>query len=357
MLKKRQYNSPLIAFLTLISAIVLGTNAGCSAQASTLLIIPASKTTIVLPSETIPSEETAAKELQHYLAQITGSDCQIVAEKAGTALQGTAIYVGPTQFAKTHLTDKSTFADEEWAMQTSGDALILTGGRPRGTLYAVYHFLEDVCGVHWWTPWEETVPHTKVLSIPPLNKRGQPAFRYRDIHTLYANDGGRFMARMRLDRQGDTPVDAAYGGSRNYGPPYHVHTFYLPAYIDPQKYFPAHPDWFIGNGKNVPTAANSQLAMSNPEMRKEFLKLLLQNIRDSRKEALEKNLPPPTVFDVSQNDARVGFISGPEDEALVKANGGAESAILLSFINYLADGIKEEFPDVFISMASKHPPT
>jgi hypothetical protein len=339
--------SSFTILLALIFVLALEAIPGCAALASALQITATSKTIIVLPTQTIPSEETAAKELQHYISQITGSDCQIVPENQSANLSGKLIYVGPTQFAKTHLTDKSTFADEEWTMQTADNALILDGGRPRGTLYAVYHFLEDVCGVHWWNPWEETVPTQKVLSIPVLNRREKPSFRYRDIYTLYADDGGRFMARSRLDRQGDAPADAAYGGSRDYGPPYHVHTFFYPIYIDPAKYYPAHPDWFVGNGKDAPTVHNSQLAMSNPEMRKEFLKLLLENIRAANKDAIAKHLPPPDVYDISQNDNHVGFM-GPGDEQLVKENGGAESAILLSFINYLADGIKTEFPDVYL---------
>jgi hypothetical protein len=345
-MKLRHSNSLLkvlfsLALITLISSCA-------KAQQNSLEITAQKTTTIILPAQTIPSEETAAKELQHYLSQITGASCQIVPENQASGLTGNVIYVGPTQFAKIHLKGKSTFADEEWTMQTSGNSLILDGGRPRGTLYAVYHFLEDVCGVHWWTPWEETVPTQKVLSIPVLNRREKPSFRYRDIYTLYANDGGRFMARSRLDRQGDAPADAAYGGTRNYGPPYHVHTFFKSIYIDPEKYYPAHPDWFIIKGDGPPTVHNAQLAMSNPEMRKEFLKLLLENIRASQKEAIAKHLPPPDVYDISQNDNGIGFVSGPADKELVKKNGGAESAILLDFMNYLADGIKDEFPHVYL---------
>jgi hypothetical protein len=342
----RNWNSLLKVLFSLSLMTLIGSCA--KAQQNPIEISAQKETTIILPAQTIPSEETAAKELQHYLTQITGGNFNIVHENQITDLYGNVIYVGPTQFAKNHLTDKNTFADEEWTMQTSGNALILDGGRPRGTLYAVYHFLEDVAGVHWWTPFEETVPTQKVLSVPVLNRREKPSFRYRDIYTIYADDGGRFMARSRLDRQGDVPADATYGGTRNYGPPYHVHTFFKSIYIDPAKYYPAHPDWFIINGDGPPTVRNAQLAMSNPEMRKEFLKLLLENIRASQKEAIAKHLPPPDVYDISQNDNRVGFISGPADQELVKQNGGAESAILLDFINYLADGIKDEFPDVYL---------
>lgn len=325
--------------------LIILTFMGHTTHAAQFTISADSQTTIILPKQTILSEETAAEELQHYLSQMTGATYPIMRENQNLSAEGVAIHVGPTQFAKAHLKDKSTFESEEWAIQTTKNALILTGGQPRGALYAVYHFLEDICGVRWWNPWEESVPQQKVLSIPSLNKRSQPAFAYRDIYMLYGNDDGRFMARNRLNREGDASVSAKYGGSRNYGPPYHAHTFYK--ILSPEKYFETHPDWFHVPGGGAPTPRNSQLAMSNPEMRQEFLKLLREIIRESHHNAKENGLPVPDVFSVSQEDNPVSFITSA-DTGLLARNGGAESAILLDFVNYLADGIKDEFPDVYI---------
>ena len=133
---------------------------------------------------------------------------------------------------------------------------------------------------------------------------------------------------VSLDRDGDTPIAAKYGGSRAYGPPYQVHTFYF--ILDPKKYAKEHPDWFLVPGGGEPTLSNSQLAMSNPEMRAEFLRLLKEIIRKSNQAAKEKGLPAPDVFSVSQEDNMVKF-SGPNDAALVAENGGAESAIFAEF--------------------------
>jgi len=57
-------------------------------------------------------------------------------------------------------------------------------------------------------------------------------------------------------------------------------------------------------------------------------------------------LPPPDVYSVSQEDNRIGFVCD-DNKALVEKEG-SESAIVLDFVNYLADGIKDEFPDVYI---------
>jgi hypothetical protein len=333
------------AFLVALAATTatLGVLPACAAPPAAFVLSAKSKVSIALaPNASLP-EKTAAQELDDYLTKATGGDFTVVEEKGKVAAP--AIYVGNTAFAKAAGVDGSTLASEEWRIVTRDGNLILVGGGTRGTLYATYHFLEDVVGVRWWNPWEETVPKLGVLPIQAMDARGKPSFSYRDIYMTYGNDEGRFAIRNRLDRDGDAPIGAQYGGSRDYGPPYHVHTFYK--ILDHEKYFKNHPDWFLVPKGGPPTHVNSQLAMSNPEMRKEFLRLLKEIIRKSHQEAKEKGLPLPDVFSVSQEDNMVKF-SGPNDAALVAENGGAESAILLSFINYLADGIKDEFPNVYI---------
>jgi hypothetical protein len=68
---------------------------------------------------------------------------------------------------------------EEWRISINESRLILTGGRPRGTLYAVYRFLEDVLGVRWWSPWETYVPRQRDLCIATCELHGQPRFEAR----------------------------------------------------------------------------------------------------------------------------------------------------------------------------------
>ena len=334
------------------AAVSLGAFPACAAPFKSVKKAPSkaafawnakSRVSIALPKNATLPEKTAAQELDDYLTRITGGDFSVVPETGKVAAP--AIYVGDTAFAKKAGVNAKSLASEAWRIKTSSGSLILAGGGTRGTLYATYHFLEDVAGVHWWNPWEETVPSRRVLAVANMDVSGKPSFSYRDMYATYGADEGRFAARSRLDRDGDTPIAAKYGGSRAYGPPYQVHTFYF--ILDPKKYYAAHPDWFLVPGGGEPNLSNSQLAMSNPEMRKEFLRLLREIIRKSNRDAAAKGLSAPDVFSVSQEDNMVKF-SGPNDAALVAENGGAESAILLSFINYLADGIKDEFPNVYI---------
>ena len=48
------------------------------------------------------------------------------------------------------------------------------GGRPRGTLYAVYTFLEDVVSVRGWTASEGFIPTKPMLEVRELNVVGVP---------------------------------------------------------------------------------------------------------------------------------------------------------------------------------------
>jgi len=59
-------------------------------------------------------------------------------------------------------------------IRSKGNDLILAGGRPRGTLYAVYTFLEDVVGCRWWSSKVSTIPKKTAINTKGLNIRYVP---------------------------------------------------------------------------------------------------------------------------------------------------------------------------------------
>jgi len=253
------------------------------------------------------------------------------------------LFVGQTAFAKQHGLDAAKWGSEQWALRTVGDDLVLVGGRPRGTLYAVYHFLEDVVGVRWWNPFEEHVPRRPTLSVGPLDLKGRPTFRYREIYRVYAYDQGRFAARNRLNGRGFGPIDTAYGSGLYFGPPGGVHTFYN--YIPPKTYFQKHPEWFsLIDGKR--TSERAQLCLTNRELRDVVTEKLKGYIESGREAAKAAGRPAPVIFDISQNDW-YGPCACPACRALVEAEG-SEAGPLLDFLNHAADAIKNPYPEVRI---------
>ena len=310
--------------------------------AHALEVSKATPATVIAAKDATVAEQTAAREVADYLGKVTGAKVGLITEK--TALPpGNRIFVGPTGAAAKLGLDPARLGPEEWIVRTAGKDLYLVGGRPRGTLYAAYHFLEDVVGVRWWTPWEETVPSKPVLKVGSLNLSGTPAFRYRDIYMLYGHDGGRFAARNRLNREGDAAIESQYGGTLAYGPPYHVHTAFL--YFPPKEYFAQHPEWYsLIDGRR--TGDGAQLCWTNPELRQAFLAKLLGYIETSWAAAKAAGLPPPLVFSISQNDC-ANPCQCDRCQAIAKAEG-SEAGPLLDFVNFMADAVKGKYPEVFI---------
>jgi len=312
------------------------------ARAATLAVDGRPQGVIVLAADHTLAEGTAAEELSTYLGKVTGGEFR-KADEAAIPEGQTRVFVGLTEFAAANGVDVAAMGPEEWVMRTVGDDLILAGGRPRGTLYAVYRFLEDVVGVRWWNPWEDHVPSQPTLKVAELDERGKPVLRYRDIYMLYGNDGGRFAARNRLNRDGDARIAAEYGGGMDYGPPYHVHTLNL--YFPPDEYLGTHPEWFsLIDGERK--GERTQLCLTNQALRDAFVEKLTAYIESTRASAAEEGRPAPVVFDVSQNDW-AGPCQCDNCQAIATAEE-SEAGPLFDFINYLADAIKDDHPDVYI---------
>ena len=76
---------------------------------------------------------------------------------------------------------------------------MLAGGRPRGTLYAVYEFLERPIGCHWLDRETEIVPSRPTLAVDALDVRAKPWFWIRHVSspTGSPKDHWLFLVRNR----------------------------------------------------------------------------------------------------------------------------------------------------------------
>jgi len=294
---------------------------------------------LALSSSAIPSERTAAEELSSYLERVTAASFPIVSE---SRVEGgnPAIWIGPTAMSRRLGIDEKRLGPEEWRIRTDGEHLVLVGGRPRGTLYAVYRFLEDFVGVRWWTPFEETVPRRLDLSLGEIDVGGQPAFVYRDIHGVRGPHV--FHARNRANGHYSF-LSTAYGGNEGYGPPYHVHTFFQ--YVPPDEHFESHPE-FYSEIEGVRSAERSQLCLTNDALLDVVEAQLRRHIEASRREAEREHAVPPRLFDFSHNDWGRPCTCTPCTE-LVEREGG-QAGPHVRFINRLAGRIAEDYPDVYL---------
>ena len=315
---------------------------------------------IVLPANATDVEKTAAKELQHYLREITGSASSMITE--GVAVDS-AIYLGSTKFAKENnvtYTDKNGMG-EGWTIKAIGNRLVITGGEARGTLYGVYHLLEDVFGVHWWNMWEEYIPEMDDAVLPyDFESSGEPVFADRGI---YSNETLSTLYYARNRQNGWTSnAPQAYGGEEDFTRPYHVHTFnhYYPAFYtapssaysakwkdamnpDGVDFFIEHPEWYSYSKARGERISYGQMCMSNEELIADFREKALLAIQISYEDADAAGKDRPSYISITPNDLG-GLCECEACEASTAIHG--KSGHLLVFVNKIAERVAEVYPEI-----------
>jgi len=313
------------------------------AQNDTLHLAQNGKTSYVisLANDAIPAEKTAANELQKYFQQVTGTSISIESENAVPS-SAPQIYVGAGDHVKVLLPhqDWASLGSDGIVIKTVGKNLVIAGGRPRGTLYAVYQFLEDAAGCRWWTPTENSIPHKSTFDVPEQNVVYVSPFNYREHYTSEVKDPV-FATIMRENGNAQSQT-AEWGG--HYTILGFVHTF--SKLLPPEKYFKDHPDWYSDPANDdkpctaaskMPAAQGTQLCVSNPAVVDEMTKQALAWIKQN---------PEAGYISISQNDNR-HFCQDPADVALAEKEGSQEGPIL-NFVNQVAERIHQQYPDFLV---------
>ena len=282
-----------------------------------------------------PHEQTAIQELSAYLGKRVAGTVRIGGR------DGVVFRVGDTALARREGLLSAQLPPEKWVVRSFGNEVLLNGGGPRGALFAVYHFLEDCCGVRWWSEFEEDVPPPGPLDLPPLDLQGRPVFAYRDIYrSQQGPKSARFERHVRMNAHGGADL----GGAYCFGPPNFCHTFDW--YLNADRYMKDHPEWFsLRKGQRVGGQRSGQLCLTNPEVKDEMLKRLLANIEKGMERARKNGVEPPRIYDISHNDNRA-YCECDRCQAAAEKYG--LSGVNLNFVNALAAEVAKKYPDVLL---------
>ena len=326
-------------------------------EAQTLSELGQPRATVVVAADAPAPVRHAADELRYFLSRVTGGTFSL---RHTQSPEGTNLLVGP-QAARLREPGFTTdgLGEEGIVLRTLGQDVILAGGAPRGTLYAVFTFLEDHVGCHWWTPAASHIPQQPNLKIPQLNFRYVPRLEYRDMSFLHTAEAD-FSVRNKLNGHhhrlfydnsfNNIGQDSSRGG-RKYAyirsDKWGSHGWWT--LIEPEVYFKDHPEWFaLINGKRThvsPQYPISNLCLTNESMRAELTK----NVRL----ALRWN-PHATVISIAQPDD-----AGPPNRcecetcAAVEEEGNP-SELVVRFVNAVAADLQAQFPDVAVSTLAYH---
>jgi hypothetical protein len=330
----------------MVLALVVAMSVG-AAFAGELVIADKGKSdyVIAIPSSASNQERFVGGELASHLEKMSGVKFEVATENtlpAGKKI----ISIGNTSFSQKAGIDQSKLQDEAIIIRTTSEGnLILSGGRLRGTMFAVYDFLEKQLGCHWFDEYTFEVPKKDRIVISELNLKYHPYFMFRRSSANIIVDQTAWEIFLLRNQGSDGPYLTGYDAI---GAPVACHSFEFYA-----KNFPEGKTEFYAmdeKGVRLKPAGSSgpDFCLTNPEVVKNVTASLKNYILNDRARYATYGFPPPPIYDISQNDgSQMYFCLCPSCKEVIKKYG-AQSGLLLHFINQIADNIKDEFPDVYI---------
>ena len=295
------------------------------------------------------AESFAAQELVDFLKRSTGAALPIVKE---ADLRGRkAVYVGQTHFAAKQGIAFATLGPDEWVVRAVEGNLIIAGGRPRGTLYGVYEFLERVVGVCFLDAHTEHVPSKPTLTVAgDLAIRQTPAFFRREIYMVRPRQPKHslFQVRRKINAfaNADHSLEPKLGFAVRFGSPYSTHSHHRYT-----KSFPTDkPDYYALTEKGTRTGPGpqGQVCMSHPEVRKLFAARMREFIKQDREQITKagRGEPFPRVYDLTPNDNQNKCVC--DRCKAMAAKYGAYSGVVLEFTNAIAEDIARDYPEILV---------
>ena len=292
------------------------TDNGIPLDAFTIGGVDITSFTLVVQQGGAACVRNSADELVEYLEQATGYRIE---EKASEH----EIVIGVTDRDTPAVTEARAKVElDGYTMLEDGGKLYITGSCDRGTMYGVYDFLEDYLGVRFFAADTTVIVNQASAEIPAgFSKLHNPAFELRDTYWYdmrYKQDFANH-SKDNSFYDNSTPVPDIGGGVGYAGR--FVHTFSL----------------LTGGTTHT---GNVQPCLTDEEV----YATVLANVR-----AWLDDNPEATIISVSQNDsdAGVGGCQCANCKAINDAEG-SEMGSLLTFVNRIANDIKDDYPGVYV---------
>ena len=306
---------------------------------------------INIPEKASEAEKFAKKELETFLAKITGT--KVNGLLPGKILLGTPKSRKdlPAKVVKKLAQSKN---DAFYLYAPSGEVLYIAGKDPRCVLYGVHELLEKL-GVHFFYPGElgEVIPQKKNLSLSKVDDYQNASFQFRTFNVCGTSSnfpstfiwmarnkmhvgGGRDwqlpMYRTKADKQKfrDMLGIGNYAGGHEWA-----------VRAIPVSMYKEHPEYFIlRKGKRV-WQGRVERCYSNPEVKRLAVEYY--------KNALRKD--PAAKISIIAHDASDAFCECENCKKLGTYNGKFSiSNLFHGFKKEVMDEVIKEFPDAVIEI-------
>ena len=300
---------------------------------------------IVIAEDAIASEIYAAKEFQSHYEQASGTKMPIV--KCTDRGDG-HVYIGSggTMASSEVGFAVEGFGPEDLRIIIRDNNIAIAGGRPRGTLYGVYSFLEEYLGVRFLTPDHTYIPQVADWRVVgPVDSFYHPPLAYRFCDYAGPEYSAEFATRVRANHH-DHGV--TFGGKSGISLINHTFCEVMPT----SKYGKEHPEYYsMINGERLSQVENdwyeTQLCLTNPDVLRIFTEHILDELKSS---------PETKSVAVAQNDSLIdvnNYCQCP-DCAAIDEREGTPMGSVLSFVNNVADRVAKSHPGVVVGTLAYH---
>lgn len=277
------------------------------------------------------SEATAAETLQSYLYEIGNVNLPIITDEQ--APEDFEIIIGKTNREGNEFTvDRDTLGDEGVYIKTIGNNIVISGGELRGTLYAVYTFLENYLDCRWFSKDLTVIPEAESIMIPTdIDYQYKPSLEYRDTSWMNIRDKEWSLAN-KLNSLVRAPInDSSIGGGIGYAGSA-SHSLERGRLISDADYeeFPEIMAFGVQSG---------ELTKNHPCLSSEkTYEIVLNNVYNwldtySDRQIVSVTHPDNTDYCVC------------DDCSAVYEEEGSTAGMMIRFVNRIADDVAEHYPD------------
>lgn len=307
------------------------------------------KATVVYSEGASESLIAAADFMAATLERMSGSNGVRTAVKGGSE-SGFSIYVGMA--ANSAAIDLSDVKDDGYRLEIKPEGIYIVGKTDDAARNGVYDFLETHLECMYVSPENTYVPLCPTVKLALEEKTVNPTITWRKVYQYESVQNGWY-ERLKMNgtivKEGENSIELY----NEWGTWCHSSFEFVP----PEKYFDEHPEYyakFLGKrryqfnvlGRTFPT----HLCYTNEEVYQIAEAELVKRI--------EAN-PEVKFWDFSIMDTYFATCRCKECKKFNK-EAGSEMGTLLAFLNRLADAIKDDYPDVYLSTLAyqrvKNPP-
>ena len=281
---------------------------------------PLDSYTIIIPAAALAGERDVADLLSEVITRATGVTLPVATDD--TPATDYEIVIGQTNRDTDKVaTARAEIKNDGYAMVVDGTRLYITGNLPRGGVYGVYTFMEDYLGARFCSDTYMTLHDGEVKDIPAdLYRVDSPYFFSRDTfwyHILHPRRPTKLNGRNAVkSNHWDMPD---LGGGVTYAGRF------------------VHSIWELAE---IPHEIGVQPCLTDEGV--------YETVRRNVRRLLEEN-PNATIVSVSQVDSYPDQLGCQcENCKAIDDREGTPMGSLLTFVNRIADDIKDDYPHVYV---------